>query len=161
MLEIQEDRHNPGRQYCVGTVASIEDIPSILSLASRNYCLFVAIDATLVSNEALRKAAQSLLERGLAYFCVWGPDCERVHDQLDLERIPEEPKTRTVMTTWHSKDSLSDALWFFANCAEPAEGFEAYCKAWVAISVKNEVWAQQIRTDLIRGRVTGKDAPPT
>jgi hypothetical protein len=132
-----------------------------LEPVSTNYCLFLAIDARPINNEALRKAAKSLLERGLAYFCVWGPGCERVHDQFDLERIPDEPKERTVMTTWHSKETLSEALWFFANCAEPDEGFQADCADWVAVSVMNEVWGQQIRTDLIDGRVTGKDAPPT
>lgn len=61
-----------------------------------------------------------------------------MHDQLDLERMPEEPKERTVMTTWHSKDSLSEALWFFANCVEPDDGFTADCTDWVAVSVVNE-----------------------
>ena len=60
-----------------------------------------------------------MLEQGIAYLCVWGTDCERVHDLFDLERMPDEPKGRVVMTTWHSKESLSEALWFFANCVEP------------------------------------------
>jgi hypothetical protein len=160
MFEMQRDRHNPAKRYCVGIVPRLEDIPLALEPISTNYCLFLAMDATSIANEALRKTAKSLLDRGLAYFCVWGPDCERMHDQLDLERMPEEPKERTVMTTWHSKDSLSKALWFFANCVEPVEGFAADCTDWVAVSVVNETWLQQIRTDLIQGRVTGKDAPP-
>ena len=83
-----------------------------------------------------------------------------MHDQLDLERMPEEPRNRVVMTTWHSEEPLSEALWFFANCAEPTEGFAADCMDWVAVSVENEKWLQQIRTDLLEGRVTGKDSPP-
>ena len=161
MLEIQHDEHNPGRRYCVGTVSGFDDIPLVLDSVSTNFCLFLAIDATSISNEAIRKAAKSLLERGLAYFCVWGPDCERVHDLLDLERMPEEPRNRVVMTTWHSEESLSEGLCYFANCAEPTEGFAADCRDWIAVSVKNEAWSQQIRIGLLAGRVTGRDFPPT
>jgi hypothetical protein len=63
--------------------------------------------------------------------------------------LPNEPRGRVVMTTWHSKESLSEALWFFANCVEPDVGFEADCKDWVALSAKNESWAQQIHANLI------------
>ena len=80
---------------------------------------------------------------------MWGPDCERVHDLFDLERSPHEPRGRVVMTTWHSKDSLAKALWFFEHCAEPSEGFAEHCRDWVALSVANVAWAQQIRTALI------------
>lgn len=160
MLETQPDKHNTPRRYCVGVVPNIEGVPLALDSVSTSYCLFLAIDATQINNEDLRMTAKSLLDRGLAYFCVWGPDCERVHDQLDLERLPNEPRKRTVMTTWHSKEFLSEALWFFANCVEPDEGFQQDCTDWVALSVTNEAWAQQIRTDLIGERVTGKDAPP-
>src|ERR1035437_4021709 len=55
---------------------------------------------------------------------------------------------------------ISEALWFFANCAEPDEGFEADCTDWIAISVANEALAKEFRTDLIEGRVIGADAPP-
>ncbi len=158
MLEIRRDKYNPARRYCVGIVPSLEDVPLAIEPVSSNYSLFLAIDATPINDGTLRKTAKFLLERGAAYFCVWGPDCERAHDQFDMERMPEEPKGRIVMTTWHSKESLSEALWFFANCVEPDEGFEADCTDWVAVSVMNEAWAQEIRVNLIEGRVTGNDA---
>jgi hypothetical protein len=159
MLEMQRDEQSPARRYCVGMVAILDEVRLAIDPVSANYSLFLAVDATSINNEALRKTAQSLLDRGIAYLCVWGPDCERVHDQFDLERMPDEPKGRMVMTTWHSKESLSEALWFFANCVEPDVGFEADCTDWVAVSVMNDAWAQQIRTDLIEGRVTGNDPP--
>ena len=58
MLEIQQDEHNPGRRYCVGTVSSFDDIQSALDSVSTNFCLFLAVDATSISNEAIRKAAK-------------------------------------------------------------------------------------------------------
>ena len=26
---------------------------------------------------------QKLIDQGAAYFCLWGPDCERMHDLID------------------------------------------------------------------------------
>jgi hypothetical protein len=48
-----------------------------------------------------------------------------------------------------------------ANCVEPDKGFEPNCTDWVAMSLINKAWWQQIRTGLIEERVTGKDAPPS
>ena len=105
----------------------LQDIPSALEAVSAKYCLFLAFDASSINDEEIRRTAKLLLERGIAYLCVWGRDCERVH----------------------SKESLSEALWFFEYCAEPAKGFAPDCKDWVALSIANESWAQQIRTALI------------
>jgi hypothetical protein len=152
MLEVMRDKKHPTRRFCVGRVPYLDDIQLALDTVSPNYCLFLAVEATSISDEELRKTAKLLLEQGIAYFCVWGPDCERVHDQFDLERMPNESKGRVVMTTWHSKESLSEALWFFANCVAPDDGFEADCTEWVALSVGNDSWAQQIRTTLTERR---------
>jgi len=149
MLERMKDKQQPTRNFCVGSVELLQDIPSALEAVSAKYCLFLAFDASSINDEEIRRTAKLLLERGIAYFCVWGPDCERVHDLFDLERLPEEPRDRVVMTTWHSKESLSRALWFFEYCADPAEGFAPDCRDWVALSIANESWAQQIRTALI------------
>ncbi len=159
MLEMQRDEQHPKRRFCVGMVPTLEGVQSALDSVSANYCLFLAVNATSINDDTVRKTAKSLLESGLAYFCVWSPDCERVHDQFDLERLPDEPKGRVVMTTWHARESLSEALWFFANCVEPDEGFEADCADWVALSVTNDSWAQQIRTDLIEGGAMGINPP--
>jgi hypothetical protein len=117
----------------------------MLRFSSVPCCLFLAVDSTAVSDAVVRNMAKGLLQHGIAYLCVWGPDCERVHDQFDLERLPDEPRGRVVMTTWHSKETLSDALWFFATCAEPDAGFKTECTDWVAVSVLNEAWARTMR----------------
>lgn len=48
-----------------------EDVQSALDSVSANYCLFLAVDAASINDEALRKTGKPLLERGVAYFCVW------------------------------------------------------------------------------------------
>jgi len=152
LFERRQDLEQPARSFCVGRVSLLRDVPSVLESVSANYCLFLALDAAAIDAEEIRKIAKLLLDRGIAYFCVWGPACERVHDLFDLERLPKEPRDRVVMTTWHSKESLSEALWFFEHCAEPAEGFAANCRDWVALSVESTSWAQQIRAALIEAR---------
>lgn len=74
-----------------------------------------------------------------------------------MERLPNEQKGKTVMTTWHSKESLANALWFFATCAVPDEGFKADCKDWIGLSIGNPEWAREIRSCLIEGRLSPKE----
>jgi hypothetical protein len=150
MLEMQRDTEPSKRRFGVGGLPSLKDVQSALDAVSTHFCLFLAIDATSVNDGEIRETARLLLEQGIAYLCVWGPDCERVHDLFDLERMPDEPKGRVVMTTWHSKESLSEALWFFANCAEPDDGFEADCTDWIALCFSNDSWGKQIRRALIK-----------
>ena len=111
MLERVQNEGQPTRNFCVGKVHVLEDVPSFLRSIPANFCLFLAVDATAINDEEISRTAKLLLEQGVAYFCVWGSDCERVHDLFDLERLPEEPRDRVVMTTWHSKDSLSPKLY--------------------------------------------------
>lgn len=62
------------------------------------------------------------MESGCLYFIAWGVACEAWHDTLDwtvLEifdfvKIPDD---KFVMTTWHDKEPLSEALWFAGNAA--------------------------------------------
>ena len=150
-LSLQQ-RTDATRRFCVGRVPRLQDVALILECLSPHYCLFLALDASLIYDEEVRRTAKLLLDRGIAYFCVWGPDCERVHDLFDLERLPQEPRDRVVMTTWHSKESLSKALWFFEHCAEPTEGFAADCGDWVALSIESMSWAEQIRAAFIAAR---------
>ncbi|MDE3187406.1 MAG: hypothetical protein KGM96_07775 [Acidobacteriota bacterium] len=159
MLEARRDLHNAARRFCVGNVPSVQDVAAVLDSISTHFVLFLALDATKVKNEVLQKIARALLDRGMVYLCAWGPDCERVHDLVDQQRAPVEPEGEIVMTSWHSKESLSEALWFFANCAEPTEGFETTCRDWVAISVANEAWEMEIREGLFEGKVE-EAAPP-
>ncbi|WP_334184471.1 DUF7684 family protein [Novosphingobium sp.] len=68
------------------------------------------------------EVASWLVDRGCLYFIAWGVACEDWHDAVDwtvLEAFDfgEIPDDRFVMTTWHSKETLPEALWFAENCA--------------------------------------------
>jgi len=149
LLHVYSDNRTAARRYLIGTVSSLYDVPSALEPASPHYLLFLALDAASVDDKSLRSLARALIDRGIAYLCVWGNDCSRVHDQFDLERDPNEPDGRVVMTTWHVGEPISEALWFFANCAFPADDFAPDCTDWVAISVANQDWEQEITGELV------------
>ncbi|MDP9381764.1 MAG: hypothetical protein M3Q29_16790 [Chloroflexota bacterium] len=117
------------------------------ALPSPQFACLLACDARGVADEVVFTTAERLLDSGLAYFCAWGPDCERVHDLVDeaiVLREVGEGRAYPVMTTWHSDESLDDALWFMANTACPHELYRATCKSRVAISVGEADWERLI-----------------
>ena len=83
--------------------------------------------AVLIAEEAVRQVWQDevaawLVESGCLYFIAWGVECEAWHDTVDwtvLEAFDfgEIPNDKFIMTTWHAKEPLSEALWFAGNCA--------------------------------------------
>ncbi len=103
--------------------------------------------------------ADYLLDRGLAYFCAWGPESERVHDLVDwaierreLDGLDYPPAIGDlrylVMTTWHEEETLDDALSYLLVLAHPEVAYGATCKSRLAISVGSAAWASQIETRL-------------
>lgn len=63
-----------------------------------------------------------LISSGCLYFIAWGTACETWHDAVDWAVLKtfdfgEIPDDKFVMTTWHDKEPLSEALWFAGNCA--------------------------------------------
>jgi hypothetical protein len=133
---------------------SLGAIPDTLPEVSRYFCLFLAIDAVDIPNAEVLSTARKLVEGGAVYVCVWGPDCERVHDCFDevspIEEMPQEDDV--VMTTWHNKESLEEAFWFFLKCTIPTESFVAQCKDWIAVSIHNDEWHRRIVAAVPRGK---------
>jgi len=120
-------------------------LPAQVRLPSRHFLAFLAADATGISDESLREFARRLLAVGCVYFCAWGPDCERVHDLFDAECLHVEP---VIMTTWHSEESLDDALWFFTFNTFPDDGYSDSCHSALAITIAQPEWADHVRRRL-------------
>jgi hypothetical protein len=62
-------------------------------------------------------------EKRMLYVVAWGVECEEWHDTVDWTNIEEFefgeiPDDRFVMTTWHTDEPLSEALWFAGQCAD-------------------------------------------
>lgn len=69
-----------------------------------------------------KRIAKWLVDGGCLYLIAWGVECEAWHDTVDwanLERFGfgDIPDDKFIMTTWHAKEPLSEALWFAGQCA--------------------------------------------
>ncbi len=88
--------------------------------------LFWAADFRLIAGSEIVDLAKSLLFKGIHYVCCWGPECEKAHDCFDEAKVILEIDNgfeRHVMTTWHSDESLDEALWFCIYNATPEDEF--------------------------------------
>jgi hypothetical protein len=96
------------------------------------------------------------------YLCTWGPGCERVHDIADgicIELCPNPTADNVVITTWHDKDSIAQALWYFQECVLPAErylsgGFDRF-----VVCVKNKLWLNEL-VSLLDGKTRRRGSDP-
>ncbi len=131
--------------------------PPTIQVPQARFRLFVAADLTHISTDAISDFASSALKNGMVYFCAWGPDCERFHDIVDElivsdhlgDRVFAGARTdKPIMTTWHSGDTLDEALDFFINLAQPADGLETDSYHWLAMSLDNREWTAEIRSRL-------------
>jgi hypothetical protein len=118
------------------------------NIEGRHFTCFCAMDARNTPANEIGKFCVSLLQLGCAYLCAWGQDCGRVHDIMDEEIVGDNPPKSDwgdVMTTWHSEESIEDALYFFLNCTVPNETYAPDgCDRAVIISVGSGDWAATI-----------------
>ena len=89
--------------------------------ADRPFRALLVLEAP-ATDEWRTQVAQWLVDAGCLYAMTWGQDCERWHDSVDWAVLGnfgfgDIPDDRFVMTTWHSGEPLSEALWFAAKVA--------------------------------------------
>jgi len=134
----------------VFSVNSVDQLLACLPHRSRYFSLFLAWDAPEIEPAKLAKIFEPLVNRGLAYFCAWGVRCEDVHDAVDhcvvFNEIDGVEEDYLLMTTWHARESLEEALWFFSMNAIPAEehviaDFERY-----AVIIGNREWSSRVES---------------
>ena len=119
--------------------------------SSQKFGLLIAVDARGVSNTQIWAAAEKLIAKGLVYLCAWGPDCERVHDCFDEAMALKDGREITVdnvITAWHSRETLSEALCFFINSAFPDQSLEKTCREWIVTPIDNAEWQETVRADV-------------
>jgi hypothetical protein len=106
------------------------------------------MDAREIPDTQISAFCSQLIRLGCAYLCTWGPDCERVHDLMDREvvgRNPPDTYLGCLMTTWHAKDSLADAVDFFLTCTDPDEDYAPNgCSRALGIVVGCDAWATEV-----------------
>ena len=135
------------RELALATVPHLDAWPDGgLNLASPRFVLFLAIDGREVTDAGFRAFASKALNQGAVYFCVWGPEAERLHDLVDAEALAwNDSPDQVVMTTWHWDEPLSEALWFAVHGAVPDEAYEEGCDVVLAVAVEQGYWARHSR----------------
>jgi hypothetical protein len=129
------------------------EFPSQLGLPRPNFYCFIAWDSQRAEVEEISRFAEALMKEGAAYFCTWGPGCERVHDIIDaIDSDPfndlGSPEDSVIMTTWHAKESLEKALHFFLNSTWVEQHYEAMSLCSLAICVGSKEWSKTIAAAL-------------
>ena len=137
----------PSKDFYLCSTQEIDSLTGQVNPSSQRFGLFLALDARSLDDVRISNSARSLLERGLAYLCIWGLGCERVHDTFDGVAAETDPEGNrpVVMTTWHSDETLQEALWFFVNRAFPDAAYVSTCKQWIVASLGHPDWEIAIR----------------
>ena len=110
-----------------------------IDLPSRQSVILLISDSSEVNTRVIYSAAEYLLGAGLVYVCVWGDDCERVHDIFDEAEVGDGSVDRDTcfMSTWHNRDTLDEAIEFFLTCATPPE-CDLACTSYLAVVVGDQ-----------------------
>lgn len=133
------------------SLPTLQDYPPNLELPGPYFGAFLVCNADLIADTVIVELAHSLLRQGMVYFCVWGKDCERVHDLFDgviVELDPCETDESVRMTFGLECESLDEALWHFLYVAFPADHYRENCKAELIVVLGDERMASQIRARL-------------
>ncbi len=117
-----------------------------LSLESKHFACLIAWDSETASDKEISDLLRQIIESGAAYICSWGKGCENVHDIADwIDVEMNDSSDNVIMTTWHSKESLSGAIWFLLNSTWPDTYAEKSLRATVAIGIGNSNYAKEMR----------------
>ena len=148
----QLDEDFPSKTISFCAADSLTELPALIHPSDAHFVLFLAIDGRHVDTEIIYSVSEKLLDQGMVYACVWGPDCEKIHDAIDrviIQRNLDETDKNVVITTWHAEDPISEAVWFFLNCAWPADDYVNTCADWVAAVIGNPTWEAEVRAKLL------------
>src|SRR4051812_29865780 len=103
----------PGEQSAGSTfralyVSSLDQWPTNADVGTSQFGLFLACDATEISDDALAVFAHQALASSATSIVIWGPGCERVHDIFDDQHVAmtlDDADLHHVTTTWHAHES--------------------------------------------------------
>ena len=82
----------------------------------------VIVSEVEVAQDWRNLIAEWLVNSACLYVVAWGVECEAWHDTVDWSVLEEfefgdVPDGKSVMTTWHANEPLSEAFWFAGQCA--------------------------------------------
>ena len=150
MNEVGHDKLR-GRSLFVLDLTCPEDMPELLAVPGPYFVCLLAWDSRQVSCDQISMVVERLQDSGCVYICCWGPDCKRVHDVFEevevnfsLEQEVVDEDGPICMSTWHSNEPLSEAIWFTLNCTTPDEHYVDGCRSVIGLSIGSSEFAAEI-----------------
>jgi len=150
-LEMIPSRKPSTKNIYLCSAQTIDQLPAQIEATSKHFGLLLAFNSDSIKAEEIEQVATMLVDKGLAYLCAWGPNCERVHDLFDAAAASKNEDLigdDVIMTTWHADEDLHEALWFFLHSAFPTQFFETSCTNWVIAVIGNRKWEDEIRSKI-------------
>jgi hypothetical protein len=147
------DHTAPPKDLYLCAAPSLRALPSLIQPHSVTFGLLIAVDAAGLAVDEIYEPANKLFQRGLIYLLSWGTDCERVHDIFDEAEVIREIEGKTqpqaagcgAMTVWKPKDTLQDAVWFFAHNGIPGDVYAQTTRDWIIAPIGNAAFEDIIR----------------
>lgn len=125
-----------GRRFLAARAKSLAVWPVEVALPSRYFACLVIADGTAESTDELGRWASRALSQGMVFCAAWGPGGEVVHDVVDwaaLERDKYRSDSPIVVTTWHSSESMAEAVEFFVNTTVLDAAYRPECHSWLLV----------------------------
>lgn len=151
-----------GRPVFLVTVPTIEAAKELPLPGGVFFKLFIASEVSQRQGDASFEMAKYFIFGGCCYMCAWGASCSDWDDDFDyaviIPRLDEphrftypDDDAHLLMTTWHAKETLDSARWFFVANAEPCEGFTPACRVCLALAIGNEPFGEMVELSLEKG----------
>ena len=124
------------------------DIPKEFHLPSKHFACFLVWDSQNNSKQEISGLIEILVKNGVAYFCAWGNDCERLEDVCDEIGSLNSPNDSVIMTTSHKNEPIEETLYFFLTDTHPDEYYELTLSSSLVIIIGNNHKLQMIENAL-------------
>ena len=138
---------NAGRGlYIVECDAFTDVVPQVRQLPGKHFVAFLISDFATTTLDHLTALSREMIDAGCRYFCAAGNGCKTAHLAFDLACCEfERGSEDVILTTDHSHESFSDAIWYVLNCAYPVDPYDQEWQAIVAVCVNDKIAAQHVR----------------
>ena len=137
------------RKLILYSLDAADDLPEAFGDCGRYFVAMLVWDANNASDTDITVLSRKLIDAGCVYLCCWGSDCERVHDLFDSEWEAngfESESDDTIITTWHTDDTLDEFIYFSLLHTKPTNRYQRDCSAIVALVVNGADCVARIQT---------------
>jgi putative heme iron utilization protein len=124
------------RDLFVLELDALDELPESLFVDGGKFACLLAWNSARTEVHVIIAMARKLLDMGAVSVSIWGEGCEKVHDIFDELIVDDEISgvlSNEVMTTWHSREPLSEAVFYLLFCSVTFERHKRECLKSIAV----------------------------